>query len=30
MGAQSCQKKAAAFLIWKREAKIPLDYGYDK
>ena len=29
MGAQSCQKTAAAFLIWKREAKIPVDFAYD-
>ena len=29
MGAQSCQKIAAAFLIWKREARIPVDFAYD-
>ena len=29
MGAQSCQKTAAAFLIWKRETRIPIDYAYD-
>ena len=30
MGLQSCQKTSAAFLVWKREAKIPLEFAYDK
>lgn len=29
MGAQPCQKLPQAFLIWKRNTGIPLDYAYD-
>ena len=29
MGSQPCQKVSQAFIIWKRNAGIPIDYAYD-
>ena len=29
MGTQSCQRVSQAFLIWKRNTGIPIDYAYD-
>ena len=29
LGSQSCARVSQAFLIWKRNAGIPLDYAYD-
>ena len=29
MGIQQCQKVSQAFLIWKRNTGIPIDYAYD-